>query len=426
MALADSENTEKKTDPHKKEKLLSKVVVRRLPPTMNRETFLNQISPVPSYDYFYMVKGDASLGENSFSRAYINFSNPNDIYDFKEKFDNYVFLDAVGHEFPAVVEFAAFQKIPKRRTKIRIDPKVGSIESDPYYLEFVEMVNKPPEYDEKPEYTYQITSENKNSEITPLLQFLKNRKAEKIRIREERREERKRKEFERKKFRDDERKKRYDERSPTKSSKPPYVKTVSPKEKSLEKEDKPEVEDELPEKEEVEVKPSTSSTSSFYKNREKKYEDRKRDIRPKYYPKKEYVDKREYKNRRDDYKERDYRPKYEEYKKDDPKVYQKKVKKYSEKREERKIEAQKAEQKKLEQEKQQNQEEPSKAKMEEQNFFQDVTGEDAKRDEKCKETDAQAQKRIRNKDRPTIAIYRPGMLSKRRQTDGESDSKDIK
>ncbi|KAJ3666750.1 hypothetical protein Zmor_002182 [Zophobas morio] len=460
MALPEtSETPEKKSDGQKgsdkKEKLATKVVIRRLPPSMDQETFLNQISPVPSYDYLYMVKGDASLGENSFSRAYINFSNPNDIYDFKEKFDNYVFLDSAGHEYPAVVEFAAFQKIPKRRTKIRVDPKVSTIETDPYYLEFIEMINKPPEPDEKPEYSYQITdNKNEANEITPLLEYVKNKRVEKMRIREERREERKRKEFERKKFRDDDRKKRYEERSPVKNNKNQYTKVASPKEKTENKEsDKPKTEeatksteDKTPEKEEVD-KYEKPAPTSYYKGRDKKYDDRKKDIKNKYVPKKEYVDKREFKSRREDYKDRDYRSKYDDYKKEDAKVYQKKVKKYSEKREERKIEAQKAEQKKLEQQQQQEtspktedsvktvEEKPAESSKKDEEKAspskesepsQECASKNTEKEAKCKEGEIQSQRRIRNKDRPTIAIYRPGMLSKRKQTDGDPETKENK
>ncbi|XP_044258000.1 regulator of nonsense transcripts 3B [Tribolium madens] len=451
MALPESsESSEKKQSdskgPDKKEKLLTKVVIRRLPPSMDQETFLNQISPVPSYDYFYMVKGDASLGENSFSRAYINFVNPNDIYDFKEKFDNYVFLDSAGHEYAAVVEFAAFQKIPKRRNKVRVDPKVGTIESDPYYLEFVEMINKPPEPDEKPEYSYQITTENKNETSTPLLEYVKNKRAEKMRIREERREERKRKEYERKKFREDERRKRYEEKSPVKN-KSQFTKVVSPKEKSVdnkeaekrEGEDKS-AEDKTPEKEDPEKHEKPTPASYYNKNREKKYDDRKKDPKNKYPPKKDYMDKREYKSRRDDYKdykERDYRQKYDDYKKEETKVYQKKVKKYTEKREERKIEAQK----RLEQQQentakpeenvkseQQPKESPSKKEviLPTNETSQETSAKSTEKSKSTKESDAQSQKRIRNKDRPTIAIYRPGMLSKRKQNEGESEHKENK
>lgn len=204
MALTESQtNPEKKSSDHKppdkKEKPLTKVIVRRLPPNIDQETFLNQVSPLPDYNYIYTVKGDNSLGENAFGRVYINFVCPEEVYSFKERFDNYVFLDQRGHEYPAVVEFASFQKIPKKRNKNRVDPKCGTIEADPVYQEFVENINKPQEQDEKPEYSLQLNNDTKteNVDTTPLLEYIKNRKAQRLRTREVRREERKRKELER-------------------------------------------------------------------------------------------------------------------------------------------------------------------------------------------------------------------------------------
>nr|CAI5820298.1 unnamed protein product [Callosobruchus analis] len=202
---------ERKVD--KKEKPFTKVILRRLPPSMDQAIFLQQVSPVPDYSCIYTVKGDSSLGEFAFSRVYINFCHPEDIYSFKERFDNYVFLDNKGHEYPAVVEFAPFQKIPKKRGKARTDPKCGTIEADPAYIQFIESLNKPKEPDEKPEYSLQLTTEkkNENNVTTPLLEFIKNKRAQRMKIREVRREERKRKEFDKRRERFDERKKHPDE-----------------------------------------------------------------------------------------------------------------------------------------------------------------------------------------------------------------------
>jgi hypothetical protein len=38
-----------------------------------------------------------SLGVNAFSRAYINFQNYEDIANFRDKFDGYIFVDAKGN-----------------------------------------------------------------------------------------------------------------------------------------------------------------------------------------------------------------------------------------------------------------------------------------------------------------------------------------
>lgn len=498
---------EKKQD--KKEKPMTKVIIRRLPPTMDQETFLNQVSPIPDYSYIYLVKGDSSLGEYAFTRVYINFVNPEDIYDFKERFDNYVFVDAKGNEYPAVVEFAPFQKIPKKRGKVRMDPKCGSIESDPIYQEFVESLSKPKEQDEKPEYTLQlsVSTDNKNDITTPLLEYIKNKRAQRMRIREVRREERKRREFERKKERYDERKKPGDEKLIGKnvSSKPSTPKLEATEDekneaqeiseaKAVEKREKVEKTTEKSEKVE-----KTYEKSYFNKNKDRRYEerkyddrkyddrkyedrkyddrkyedrkydDRRKDIKPRY-PRKEFSDNRDYK--RSD----DYRPKYEDYKKEE-KGYPKKVKKYSERREERKMEVQKAEQmkneklnalKKEDKSKEMDDKEKAKCKtiiekaespkvkLESDDKSKEIItkeetetkpkesdpvdqrdcsskiqeNEDRKRDEEQKRRDlveSNSQKRIRNKDRPTIAIYRPGMLSKRKQNETDSlETKDTK
>ncbi|XP_056644532.1 regulator of nonsense transcripts 3B isoform X1 [Diorhabda sublineata] len=435
MALTESEKK-----PDKREKPLTKIIIRRLPPTIDQDTFLKQVSPIPDYNYIYIVNGDFSLGENAFSRVYINFVNHEDVYNFKERFDGYVFLDAKGNEYSCVVEFAAFQKIPKKRGKARMDPKAGSIESDPYYLDFVENLKKPQELDEKPEYTLQLNStENKNDITTPLLEFIKNKRSQRMRIREVRREERKRREFDKRREHYDDRdsrKKVLDEKSPTKR---PFHK------QDTVKNDKPESETTLEEKPEKEEK---HYEKSYYKNKDRRFDDRRfedkrKELKPRF-PRKEYSDYKseERKERKFDYPKKEF----------EAKTFPKKVKKYSEKREERKLEAQKAEQKKVDEAKvEENKcyenssksienttpkttEKPTKSndkdkkdneklKSTDATFPKDAEGDGRKKDEVThneQKSDLHNQRRIRNKDRPSLAIYRPGMLSKRKQNETDS------
>lgn len=126
---------------------------------MTQEQFLEQISPLPEHDYLYFMKADMSLGQFAFSRAYINFTDQQDIFVFREKFDNYVFVDSKGVEYSAVVEFAPFQKLPKKKTSKKRDLKCNTIESDSYYMSFLESL-KNQEIDSsviqsKTEYSYQ-------------------------------------------------------------------------------------------------------------------------------------------------------------------------------------------------------------------------------------------------------------------------------
>ncbi|XP_047544488.1 regulator of nonsense transcripts 3B [Vanessa atalanta] len=179
-----SKNKDKKAKPHRP---LTKIILRRLPPTMTEEAFLEQVSPIPEHDHFYFAKPDPSLGNNVYSRAYINFVNIDDIYLFRDKFDGYVFLDERGVEYVGIVEYAPFQRIPKKKKKK--DPKCGTIESDPIYQEFLENLDKDQETENQPklEYSYPVNDNtDKKVQSTPLLEYLAARKLDK-RGRDERR-----------------------------------------------------------------------------------------------------------------------------------------------------------------------------------------------------------------------------------------------
>ncbi|XP_034838974.1 regulator of nonsense transcripts 3B isoform X1 [Maniola hyperantus] len=179
-----NKNKDKKAKPYRP---LTKIILRRLPPTMTEEAFLEQVSPIPEHDLFYFAKPDPSLGNNVYSRAYINFINVEDIYLFRDKFDGYVFLDDKGVEYVGIVEYAPFQRIPKKKKKK--DPKCGTIESDPIYQEFIEYLSKDQETENQPklEYSYPVNDTNeKKVQSTPLLEYLAARKQDK-RGRDERR-----------------------------------------------------------------------------------------------------------------------------------------------------------------------------------------------------------------------------------------------
>ncbi|XP_077141288.1 regulator of nonsense transcripts 3B [Ranitomeya variabilis] len=190
-----------------KKEVMSKVVIRRLPPSLTKEQLEEHLQPLPEHDYFEFFANDTSLFPHMFSRAYINFKSPEDIMLFRDRFDGYVFIDHRGQEYPAIVEFAPFQKVAKRKSKKK-DSKTGTIDDDPEYRKFLDSYSM----DEKkltstPE-TLLEEIEAKNKEMiakktTPLLSFLKNRQ----RIRDEKREERRRRELERKRLREEERRK---------------------------------------------------------------------------------------------------------------------------------------------------------------------------------------------------------------------------
>ncbi|XP_068451531.1 regulator of nonsense transcripts 3B [Clinocottus analis] len=206
----DGEKTEKSKE---KKEAMTKIVIRRLPPSLTKEELEEQLQPLPEVDYLEFFSNDASLYPHLFARAYINFKNQEDIVLFRDRFDGYVFIDSRGQEYPAIVEFAPFQKTAKKRSKKK-DAKCGTIDEDPDYKRFLEVYNGDDDKLASTPETLLEEIEAKSKELvakktTPLLDFLKNKQ----RIREEKKEERRRRELDRKRLRDEERRKwREDER----------------------------------------------------------------------------------------------------------------------------------------------------------------------------------------------------------------------
>lgn len=136
--------------------LANKLVIRRLPPSLTEEDFLKHISPLPKHDYFCYFEASSGLGQHSFSRAYINIVDSEDMSVFRERFDNYVFLDKDGHEYPAVVEQSLWDKTANNgpwycasnqdkksdeskepNLSTATEDNIDSIEQDPEFIEFI-------------------------------------------------------------------------------------------------------------------------------------------------------------------------------------------------------------------------------------------------------------------------------------------------
>ncbi|KAH0502456.1 Regulator of nonsense transcripts 3A [Microtus ochrogaster] len=176
---------------------LSKVVLRRLPPGLTKEQLEEQLRPLPAHDYFEVVAADLRYPQKP------------------EEGISFPGIGVAGLEYPAVVEFAPFQKIAKKKLKKK-DTKTGSIEDDPEYKQFLETYSLEEEKAGASPETLLGEIEVKTRELlarrtTPLLEYIKTRKLEKQRIREEKREERRRRELEKKRFREEEKRKRREE-----------------------------------------------------------------------------------------------------------------------------------------------------------------------------------------------------------------------
>jgi len=191
----------------KESKPLTKIVVRRLPPKLVEEEFLEAVDPVAEHDYFRFVVADDTLGVNAFSRAYINFNSVEDLFLFKEKFDGYVFIDRDGNESQCLVEYSAYQKTPNPNKKAKKDAKAETINEDPEFLAYKEELEKNEHQQDTPE-TLLDAIEKHEKEIkdketsTSLLNFIKEKKMEKQRIRQEKFDARKKRGEERRKAKD--------------------------------------------------------------------------------------------------------------------------------------------------------------------------------------------------------------------------------
>ncbi|XP_072332824.1 regulator of nonsense transcripts 3A isoform X6 [Scyliorhinus torazame] len=182
IQFRDREEGEKRKEKDEKKEVLTKVVIRRLPPNLTRALLEEQLHPLPTHDYFEFCAADISLYPHLFSRAYINFKNPDDIILFRDRFDGYIFIDNKDPEYKKFLEsYCADEE------KIAANPEtlLGEIEAK--------------------------TRELIARRTTPLLEYIKNKKLEKQRIREEKREERRRRELEKKRLREEEKRKRREE-----------------------------------------------------------------------------------------------------------------------------------------------------------------------------------------------------------------------
>ncbi|ORY99078.1 Smg-4/UPF3 family-domain-containing protein [Syncephalastrum racemosum] len=120
----------------------TKIVVRRLPPNLPEDVFMNAVKrwtsdEVVDYKLYLPGKLSKSKGkEHQFSRAYFHMKTMEAVIAFHQGFDGHIFLDNRGIESRAVVEFAPFQKLPKEHKTP--DARQGTIDDDPEFLAFVE------------------------------------------------------------------------------------------------------------------------------------------------------------------------------------------------------------------------------------------------------------------------------------------------
>ncbi|KAE8655484.1 Regulator of nonsense transcripts UPF3 [Hibiscus syriacus] len=163
----------------------TKVVIRHLPPSVTQSFFFSQIDErfCDRYNWSSFRLGKSSHKQQTYSRAYINFKRPEDVFEFAEFFDGHVFVNEKGTQFKAIVEYAPSQRVPNPSNKK--DGREGTIFKDPDYLEFLKLIAKPVENLPSAE----IQLERKEAElsgapketpvVTPLMEFVRQKRAAK-------------------------------------------------------------------------------------------------------------------------------------------------------------------------------------------------------------------------------------------------------
>ncbi|KAJ8351216.1 hypothetical protein SKAU_G00226920 [Synaphobranchus kaupii] len=428
------EENEKQERPSKEKKeAMTKIVVRRLPPSLTKEELEEQLQPLPEVDYLEFFSNDTSQFPHLFSRAYINFKNQEDIVLFRDRFDGYVFIDNRGQEYPAIVEFAPFQKIAKKKNKKK-DAKAGTIDEDADYKKFLEHYNGDDEKFTSTPETLLEEIEAKTKELvakktTPLLDFLKNKQ----RIREEKKEERRRRELERKRLRDEERRKwreedrrkrkeaeklkkgeKNHEKDGEKSKEEPKIKLLKKPEKGDDVDsDKPKDKVKKTEKDKLKDDKTLGGTDSKKRLNNENREDRGRN-RIEEDGRKEHRDRdteRERERDRDRERERRQREKERMRRQDDDRR-RKRDRHDGENYRRRDEDGKKEKDRVWEKRKNENAGDPS--------GHVDKSEKPAKEDRK---EDAAKRDRVRNKDRPAIQLYQPGARSRNRGGDQAADRK---
>ncbi|GAU20151.1 hypothetical protein TSUD_352130 [Trifolium subterraneum] len=163
----------------------TKVVVRHLPPTITEASLLPLIDSAfaSRYNWLSFYPAKTSQKHTSYSRAYIDFKNPDDVLEFADFFNGHVFVNEKGTQFKVIVEYAPSQRVPKHWSKK--DARDGTIYKDPEYLEFLQQLAKPVENLPSAEIQLEKREAERSGAgkdipiVTPLMDFVRQKRATK-------------------------------------------------------------------------------------------------------------------------------------------------------------------------------------------------------------------------------------------------------
>ena len=118
------------------------------------------------------------------SRAYLHLTSTDDIQTLSAKVQETKFLDSKGsHSDPAlagppVVEYSSFNRAPTH--KPRKDARQGTIDTDPEYQDFLESLTNPVTKAPPMDTSSDEKNQAEEPKVTPLIQYLRDKKANKV------------------------------------------------------------------------------------------------------------------------------------------------------------------------------------------------------------------------------------------------------
>ncbi|KAI4171175.1 MAG: hypothetical protein LQ346_008766 [Caloplaca aetnensis] len=166
-----------------------KLVIRRLPPGLTEDEFQTALGTEwkvgnGKVDWAIFKAGkvskDSAAKPSKPSRAYLNLTKQEYVGALSESVRNTTFNDSKNTSKdsalrgPPSVEFAPYRKTP--RTKTRKDARQGTIDQDSEFIEFLESLTNPVS---KAASVDQSSKSKEKVTTTPLIQFLKEKKANK-------------------------------------------------------------------------------------------------------------------------------------------------------------------------------------------------------------------------------------------------------
>jgi len=151
-----------------------KVVVRSLPYCFTDEDFKTLIASfLADIDFYYYIQGKKQKKERD-SIAYVHFNDPANVLKFHQTFAGHTFVDPKGKEYRCTIEYAPYQKIPRKQAPR--DARQGTFEDDIDFQRFIEQTSKPPEFLPSAEVQYEERKKKEETEkpkSTPILEELK-------------------------------------------------------------------------------------------------------------------------------------------------------------------------------------------------------------------------------------------------------------